>query len=73
MHAIRQQDDEHLTIGIDPDRRAGKTGVTVCALGEVLARAVIAIGGVPPESAVSRGSASEETNGRIGDDLYSVI
>jgi hypothetical protein len=57
MNAIREKHDEHLAIRIDPDRSARISGVTICAFGEILARAVIAIGGVPSECAMTSGAA----------------
>ena len=73
MHAIGQQHHEHLTIGIDPDRSAGESCVTVCALSQVFARAVITICSIPPESAMTRGAPGEKRDCRIRDDLNAVV
>ena len=56
VHAVREQDDEHVALGIDPERRAGEAGVPVRVLAEILAAAARAAAGVPAERARAGGA-----------------
>jgi hypothetical protein len=68
VHAVREQDDEHLPLRIDPQRRAGVAGVPVRRAAQVLSRAAVAVRRVPAECARARRPRREEPHGRIADD-----
>ena len=73
VHAIREQHDEHLAVGINPDRRPGVAGVAVGALGEVAPGPAVAVGGVPAERPRSRGAAREQRDRRVAGDPHAVV
>ena len=73
MNTVGEKDHEHLTLGIDPHRRAGETGVAVRRRAEEAARAIVTFGGVPTEGAVAESSRREQLDRRFADDLHAVV
>lgn len=55
MHAIGQQDNEYILLGIRPHRSAGEAGVPKRAAAHEMAGGIIAVGRVPTEGAAAAG------------------
>ena len=73
MHAIGQEQHEHLAVGVEPDRRARVAGVSVRAGIEELAGAASAVARVPAEGAGARRALREQRDHRIADDSNAVV
>ena len=73
MHAVGQQDHENLTVRIDPERRARKTGVTERPRTEIVAASGTTVARIPAKSAMSSGATREERDGTVGDDAHAVV
>ena len=59
VHAVGEQDDEHLALGVDPERGAGIAYMSVRAVAQILARAALAGRDLPSECAMIRDRCDE--------------
>ena len=73
VHAVREQNDEHLALRIDPHGRAGKAGVSVAVFAEIGTGAMLSFADFPAEGATARGARREELDGGIRDDAIAVV
>ena len=73
MHPIGQQNDEHLPVGIDPERGPRESGVAEGALRHVLAAPRPTVAGVPSQGTMASRPLGEQRHRRIGHHPHAVV